>query len=160
MTAQVLEGRPIPEVDILLSSGVQVWAKPPSCRKFCHRLTVAPANTILRSKAGDSNIFVKASWIYLRYLRTASSPPSGPLTFGVTLSWRPYKSWLCPLTSTLFIDPFRPAPSFAIIAFSIPSRESFHKAQYYWRKQLSLHYHDLEHSMPVMLLGLKRDERT
>jgi hypothetical protein len=86
--------------------------------------------------------------------------PSGPLTFDVTLFGRPYQFRIHTSTSTLFIDPFPPCPAFAIIAFSIAHRESLYNAQYYWRKQLSLHYHDLEHSMPVMLLGLKRDERT
>ncbi len=60
----------------------------------------------------------------------------------------------------MFIDPFPAEPAFTIIAFSISSRESLHNAQFYWRKQLSMHYDSLEHGMPVMLLGLKRDERT
>jgi len=87
-------------------------------------------------------------------------PPSNPLTFDVTLFRRPYKFHIYTSTSTLFIDPFPPEPAFAIIAFSIPSRASLYNAQHYWRKQLSLHYDHLEHTMPIMLLGLKRDERT
>lgn len=86
--------------------------------------------------------------------------PTGPLTFDVTLFRRPYRFRVHPSTSTLFIDPFPDEPAFTIIAFSVSSRESLHNAQYYWRKQLSMHYDDLEHTMPVMLLGLKRDERT
>lgn len=86
--------------------------------------------------------------------------PAGPLTFDVTLFNRPYKFRIHPSTSTLFIDAFPPEPAFAIIAFSVSSRGSLHNAQYYWRKQLSMHYDELEHAMPVMLLGLKRDERT
>jgi len=86
-------------------------------------------------------------------------PPAGPLTFDVTLFRRQYQFRIHPSTSTLFIDPFPSEPAFAIIAFSISSRASLHNAQYYWRKQLSMHYDDLEDDMPVMLLGLKRDER-
>ncbi|KAJ9619122.1 hypothetical protein H2204_012769 [Knufia peltigerae] len=83
-----------------------------------------------------------------------------PLAFDVTLFNRPYRFRIHPSTSTLFIDAFPAKPAFTIIAFSISSRESLHNAQYYWRKQLSMHYDELEHEMPVMLLGLKRDERT
>ncbi|KIW10623.1 hypothetical protein PV08_11587 [Exophiala spinifera] len=83
-----------------------------------------------------------------------------PLAFDVKLFNRPYRFRIHPSTSTLFIDAFPPKPAFTIIAFSISSRESLHNAQYYWRKQLSMHYDELEHEMPVMLLGLKRDERT
>lgn len=86
--------------------------------------------------------------------------PTGPQTFDVLLFGRPYRFRIHPSTSTLFIDPFPPEPAFTIIAFSVSSRESLHNAQFYWRKQLSLHYDVLEHDMPVMLLGLKRDERT
>ncbi|KEF60986.1 uncharacterized protein A1O9_02550 [Exophiala aquamarina CBS 119918] len=86
--------------------------------------------------------------------------PETPLSFDVTLFARPYQVHVYTSTSTLFIDPFPDEPNFTIIAFSISSRESLHNAQFYWRKQLSMHYHDQEHNMPVMLLGLKRDERT
>ena len=87
-------------------------------------------------------------------------PPESTLSFDVTLYGRPYQFRIHPSTSTLFIDDFPAEPDFTIIAFSVSSRESLHNAQFYWRKQLSMHYHDLEHTMPVMLLGLKRDERT
>jgi len=87
-------------------------------------------------------------------------PPESTLSFDVTLYRRPYQFRIHPSTSTLFIDDFPAEPDFTIIAFSVSSRESLHNAQFYWRKQLSMHYHDQEHNMPVMLLGLKRDERT
>ncbi|RVX73754.1 hypothetical protein B0A52_02644 [Exophiala mesophila] len=86
--------------------------------------------------------------------------PSEPVTYDVVLFGRPYRFRVTVSTSTLFIDPFPEQVDFAIIAYSISSRESLHNAQYYWRQQLAMHYADLEHNMPIMLLGLKRDERT
>jgi len=146
MTTPSLEGKPVPEVDILFLGSPDVGKA-----TFLSRLEhVRNGQLDLNSGVGVSDpqglerIF----------------PPAGALTFDVTLFNRPYKFRIHPSTSTLFIDPFPPEPAFTIIAFSISSRESLHNAQYYWRKQLSVHYDELEHGMPVMLLGLKRDERT
>jgi Ras homolog gene family, member A len=91
---------------------------------------------------------------------TRNTVPPNPQSFNVSLFGRPYAFTVHRSTSTLFIDPFPERPHFTIIAFSVSSRASLHNARFYWRKQLSLHYSDLEHNMPVMLLGLKRDERT
>lgn len=90
----------------------------------------------------------------------ATGPRDLPQSFDVTLYNRPYRFNVHTSTSTLFVDPFPPEPAFTIIAFSISSRESLYNAQFYWRKQISLHYDQFEHNMPFMLLGLKRDERT
>ncbi|OCT46904.1 Rho protein [Cladophialophora carrionii] len=140
MTTQILTGKPIPEVDILFLGSPGVGKA-----TFLSRLPhIRNGKLDLSAVPKDGRVFA----------------PSGPLTFDVALYGRRYRFRIHASTSTLFIDPFPPRPSFAIIAFSIPHRESLHNAQYYWRKQLSLHYHDLEHTMPVMLLGLKRDERT
>jgi len=140
MTTPVLDGKPIPTVDILLLGSPGV-GKATFLSQLQHiREGKLPVNPSTEKK----RIF----------------PLTGPQNFDVTLFRRPYKFSLYPSTSTLFIDPFPATPHFAIIAFSISSRESLHNAQFYWRKQLSLHYNDVEHDMPVMLLGLKRDERT
>ncbi|ETI25741.1 hypothetical protein G647_02515 [Cladophialophora carrionii CBS 160.54] len=146
MTTQILAGKPIPEVDILFLGSPGVGKA-----TFLSRLP-----HIRNGKLDQSA--VPTGHHHHHHHRVFA--PSGPLTFDVALYGRPYRFRIHASTSTLFIDPFPPRPSFAIIAFSIPHRESLHNAQYYWRKQLSLHYHDLEHTMPVMLLGLKRDERT
>ncbi|KAJ9615112.1 hypothetical protein H2200_001186 [Cladophialophora chaetospira] len=139
MTTQVLEGKSIPEVDILFLGSPGVGKA-----TFLSRIHHIRDGKLDKSTVPKGRVFA----------------PSAPLTFDVTLFRRPYQFRIHPSTSTLFIDPFPSAPAFAIIAFSISSRESLHNAQYYWRKQLSLHFSDLEHTMPVMLLGLKRDERT
>ncbi|EXJ57224.1 hypothetical protein A1O7_07571 [Cladophialophora yegresii CBS 114405] len=139
MTTQILHGKPIPEVDILFLGSPGVGKA-----TFLSRLHHIRNGKLDLSAVPQGRVFA----------------PSAPLAFDVTLFGRPYSFRIHNSTSTLFVDPFPPCPAFAIIAFAIPHRESLHNAQYYWRKQLSLHYHDLEHTMPVMLLGLKRDERT
>ncbi|KIX03314.1 uncharacterized protein Z518_06866 [Rhinocladiella mackenziei CBS 650.93] len=138
MPPQVLEGKLIPEVDIL----------------FLGSPGVGKATFLSRLEHIRDG---KLDWSSVEKKRVSAL--TGPLAFDVTLFGRPYKFRLHPSTSTLFIDPFPSEPAFTIIAFSISSRESLHNAQYYWRKQLSRHYDELEHQMPVMLLGLKRDER-
>lgn len=85
---------------------------------------------------------------------------SRPFTFSVSLFRRPYTFRLWPSTGTLFIDVFPDTPHFVVITYDISSRASLWNAQYYWRRQVAAHYSDLEHTMPVMLLGLKRDLRT
>lgn len=85
---------------------------------------------------------------------------SRPFDFSVTLFRKPYTFRIWPNTSTLFLDPFPSTPHFVIIVYDISSRASLHNARYYWRRQFSYHYDHLEHSTPVMLLGLKRDLRT
>ncbi|KAK5193457.1 hypothetical protein LTR92_006826 [Exophiala xenobiotica] len=137
MSAQVLEGRPIPEVDILFIGSPGIGKA-----TFLSRLE--------NVRNGKLDLSVPEKRVFA---------PTEAVAFDVTLFNRPYKFRIHPSTSTLFIDAFPSQPAFTIIAFSISSRESLHNAQYYWRKQLSLHYSDLEHEMPVMLLGLKRDER-
>jgi len=140
MTSPVLDSsRPTPEVDILFLGSPGVGKA-----TFLSRLQHIRAGKLDTSALPQTPIF----------------PPTNPQTFSVTLFARPYTFRIHASQSTLFIDPFPSTPAFTIIAFSVSSRASLHNAQYYWRKQLSLHYHDLEHSMPVMLLGLKRDERT
>lgn len=139
MAVEVLEGKPVPEVDILFLGSPGVGKA-----TFLSRIQHIRDGKLDLSAVPKGRIFA----------------PVGPLEFDVKLFRRPYRFRIHPSTSTLFIDPFPPNPAFTIIAYSISSRESLHNAQYYWRKQLSLHYHDLEHDMPVMLLGLKRDERT
>lgn len=83
-----------------------------------------------------------------------------PFTYSVTLFARPYTFHIWPSTTTLFTDPFPDNPKFVIITYDITSRASLWNAQYYWRRQFTSHYMDLEHTTPVMLLGLKRDLRT
>jgi len=138
MAAQVLEGKPIPEVDILFLGSPGVGKA-----TFLSQL----------QHFRDGKLDLSAP-------RERVFAPSGPLTFDVTLFNRPYQFRIHPSTSTLFIDPFPSDPAFTIITFSISSRESLHNAQHYWRKQLSIRYDAQEHTMPVMLLGLKRDERS
>ncbi|KIY03646.1 uncharacterized protein Z520_00337 [Fonsecaea multimorphosa CBS 102226] len=138
MTAQAPEAPPVPEVDILFLGSPGVGKA-----TFLSQLEHIRDGKLDQSSP-KRRVFA----------------PVGPVTFDVTLFRRPYLFRIHPSTSPLFIDPFPAVPAFAIIAFSISSRESLHNAQHYWRKQLSLHYHDVEHDMPVMLLGLKRDERT
>ena len=84
---------------------------------------------------------------------------SRPFTFSVSLFRRPYTFHIWPSTGTLFTDSFPDNPKFVIITYDITSRASLHNAQFYWRKQFMQHYEDLEHETPVMLLGLKRDQR-
>ncbi|KAJ9652637.1 hypothetical protein H2198_008117 [Neophaeococcomyces mojaviensis] len=97
---------------------------------------------------------------------TSSAPPkpvdldSRPFTFSVSLFRRPYIFHIWPSTGTLFLDSFPDQPRFVIITYDVSSRSSLHNARYYWRKQFSQHYDELEHTTPVMLLGLKRDLRT
>lgn len=83
-----------------------------------------------------------------------------PFTFSVSLFRRPYVFHLWPSTGTLFTDPFPDRPRFVIITYDISDRASLYNAQFYWRRQFMSHYGELEHSTPVMLLGLKRDLRT
>ena len=83
-----------------------------------------------------------------------------PFSFNVSLFNRPYTFHIWPSTSTLFTDPFPDCPRFVIITFDISDRASLYNAEKYWRKQFMVHYEELEHSTPVMLLGLKRDLRT
>lgn len=85
---------------------------------------------------------------------------SRPFTFSVSLFRRPYTFHIWPSTGTLFTDTFPELPRFVIITYDISDRASLHNAQYYWRKQFMYHYDALEHTTPVMLLGLKRDLRT
>ncbi|KIW83941.1 hypothetical protein Z517_03187 [Fonsecaea pedrosoi CBS 271.37] len=140
MTAQVpKEAQPVPEVEILFLGSPGVGKA-----TFLSQLEHIRDGKLNPSAPPHRRVFA----------------PVGPVTFDVTLYRRPYQFRIHPSTSPLFIDPFPPNPAFAIIAFSISSRDSLYNAQHYWRHQLSLHYHDLEHTMPVMLLGLKRDERT
>ncbi|KAK5035499.1 hypothetical protein LTS07_002938 [Exophiala sideris] len=140
MTTPVLEGKPlsVPEVDILFLGSPGVGKS-----TFLSRLEHVRNGKLDLTTVPQKRV----------------SPSTGPQTFEVTLFDRPYQFRVHPSTSTLFIDPFPDKPAFAIIAYSVSVRESLHNAQYYWRKQLSLHYDELEHEMPVMLLGLKRDER-
>ncbi|KAL2436529.1 hypothetical protein ABEF95_011666 [Exophiala dermatitidis] len=138
MAPVVLEGKPIPEVDILFLGSPGV-GKTTFLAQIEH-----VRNGKLEGPAQHKPVVASA----------------GPFSFDVTLFGRPYKFRIHPSTSTLFVDPFPDEPDFTIIAFSLSSRESLHNAQYYWRKQLSMRYGHLEHNMPVMLLGLKRDERT
>lgn len=91
--------------------------------------------------------------------RTTLEEPH-PFVFNVSLFHRPYTFNIYPSTSTLFTDPFPTHPNFVIITYDISSRASLHNARYYWRRQFSAHYMELEQSTPVMLLGLKRDLRT
>lgn len=83
-----------------------------------------------------------------------------PFTFSVSLFRRPCTFHIWPSTGTLFTDVFPDVPHFVIITYDISSRASLWNAQYYWRRQFTQHYQELEHSTPVMLLGLKRDLRT
>ncbi|EXJ87976.1 hypothetical protein A1O1_04903 [Capronia coronata CBS 617.96] len=138
MTPTLLEGTPVPEVDILFLGSPGV-GKATFLSQIEH-----VHNGRLNLSAPRKRIFA----------------PTEPLSWDVTLFGRPYKFRIHVSTSSLFVDPFPAEPAFTIIAFSVSSRESLHNAQFYWRKQLSMHYSDLEHNMPVMLLGLKRDERT
>jgi len=143
MTAQVGEDRSVPEVDILFLGSPGVGKA-----TFLSKLEHVRNGKLDPSSSPPARVF------------SSSSSSSGePLTFDVTLFNRPYKFRIYPSTAPLFVDAFPPEPAFTIIAFSVSSRESLHNAQFYWRRQLSLHYAELEHEMPVMLLGLKRDER-
>jgi len=105
MTTQVLERKPVPQVDILFLGSPDVGKA-----TFLSRLPHIRDGKLDLSTVSRDRVFA----------------PSGPLTFDVTLFRRPYRFRLHPSTSTLFIDPFPPAPSFAIVAFSISSRESLH----------------------------------
>lgn len=83
-----------------------------------------------------------------------------PFTFSVSLFRRQYTFRIWPSTGPLFADPFPSNPRFVIITYDVTSRVSLYHAQFYWREQFIQHYEELEHSIPVMLLGLKRDLRT
>ena len=85
---------------------------------------------------------------------------SRPFPFSVSLFRRPYSFKIWPSTGTLFVDEFPSRPHFVIITYDVSDRASLHNARYYWRRQFSMHYEELEHTTPVMLLGLKRDLRT
>jgi Ras homolog gene family, member A len=98
---------------------------------------------------------------------TKGITPRSPLSFDVSLFNRPYIFRIhYPCTTELFdsrspsldLDAPELTPAFAIIAFAIPERRSLDAARLHWRKQLSYRYDTGE--MPVMLLGLRRDERT
>lgn len=97
--------------------------------------------------------------------KSPGSPPQRidlerrPFTFDVSLFRRPYKFRMWPSTGTLFVDEFPPEPKFCIICYDVTDRASLHNARYYWRRQFTVHYEELEHTTPVMLLGLKRDLR-
>ncbi|KAH0832467.1 hypothetical protein FOPE_01225 [Fonsecaea pedrosoi] len=161
MTAQVpKEAQPVPEVDILFLGSPGVGKA--TFLSFCFGQTVLFASpsfppslqslttgTHPRRQAQPARATAQAS---LRPGR-AGDLRRHPVSAAVPV---PYP----PVDIAAVHRPVPPNPAFAIIAFSISSRDSLYNAQHYWRHQLSLHYHDLEHTMPVMLLGLKRDERT
>lgn len=89
------------------------------------------------------------------------SSVSNPSTFSVSLFNRPYDVNIYRSESTLFIDPFPSKIDFAILCYAVDSRESLYNCQFYWRKQFADRYErELGLTVPVMLLGLKRDLRT
>lgn len=111
----------------------------------------------------------------LPHVRHKSHPPSqkptattnqnqnyvaSPSTFSILLFGRPYTFHIHLSSSPIWTDPFPQDPSFIIITYDVTNRASLHNAAHYWRKQVSLHYHEIEDRLPVMLLGLKRDLRT
>ena len=83
-----------------------------------------------------------------------------PFKFDVSLFRRPYTFRIWPSTGTLFVDEFPDNPRLVIICYDVSDRTSLHNARYYWRRQFTMHYQELEHTTPVLLLGLKRDLRT
>ncbi|KAF2726825.1 P-loop containing nucleoside triphosphate hydrolase protein [Polyplosphaeria fusca] len=79
-----------------------------------------------------------------------------PFVFSITLYRRPYTLHFYDTASPTNYTLLR--PSFIILCYDITSRESLHSLRDRWRTLINAHY-NYDESLPVMVLGLKRDLR-